>query len=71
MRFNTGIVGMWLPASTLEMNECDVLAPVGHFLLGQVQLVAALTHVGGDPVLLAQLADRGVLVAGLSSRFAK
>ena len=63
---STGIVGMWSPPSTFEMKEWDVLGPLGDLLLGQVQLVAPLADVGGDPVLLAQRADRGVLVAGLA-----
>jgi hypothetical protein len=38
----------------------------GDLLLRQVKLVAPLAYVGGDPVPLAQLADRGILVASLS-----
>jgi hypothetical protein len=35
-----------------------------HVLLGQVELEAPFADVGADPVPLAQLTDRGVLLAG-------
>jgi hypothetical protein len=35
-----------------------------HVLLGQVELIAALADVGGDPVPLAQRSDRRVLLPG-------
>ncbi len=40
----------------------------GDLLLGQVQFVAALADVGGDPVLLTQRPDRSVLVSGRAVR---
>lgn len=39
---------------------------LGHVTLREIQLEAALADVGGDPVPLAQLANRGVLVASLA-----
>ena len=39
---------------------------LGDLSLGQVLLVASLADVSGDPVLLAQSADRGVPLAGLA-----
>src|SRR5713101_5057102 len=36
---------------------------LGHLLLGELQLVAPLADMCGDPVFLAQLSERGVLGA--------
>jgi hypothetical protein len=54
-----------LPALQLGDERVRGAGSVGDLLLGQVQLVAALANMGSDPVALAQLSDRGVLVASL------
>ena len=66
MRLSTGIVGM--SSATLHFRDERVgrFGSLGDLLLSEIQLVAALADVGGDPVLLAQGANSCVLVASLA-----